>query len=458
MGEFHLLKEVDRAEEHAIFFHGLGARYDTTWAVRGETGELWPKWFADDLEGVAVRAASYEAAKSKWRGAAMHLPDRALHLLALILAEPAFSTGTFTLVGHSLGGLVIKSILRLAADSAPQDVGMASFVQRVRRVAFIATPHAGSALAGQANDWKFLFRPTVATAGLAANDPHLRELNRWYAGWSQRQNIAHLVLREDRPLGIWGMVVAPDSAELPGSSAIPIDADHLSITRISGRSDPQYSLLMDLIRRRERPNPPTPANEKNGEDASRRRANIVKLEMWLGPKSSLSPEDRLNQAISEFHRLADEADQGDAESAELATNLAPWAREAARDYYASSEPFHRIERVLLTRLAEFPSVSGGGRRVAPSDPDEIERGLWELHFNPHSANARKAIAFLPSGTVGEGGNENEATWELSGTTLRILRANGSLQNEFIFIPTSKYFACTDSPEAIGIKGQTIRRR
>jgi triacylglycerol esterase/lipase EstA (alpha/beta hydrolase family) len=51
------------------------------------------------------------------------------------------------LIGHSLGGLLIKQMLRTAESEAQNDERAANFLRRVEKIAFLATPHTGADLA-----------------------------------------------------------------------------------------------------------------------------------------------------------------------------------------------------------------------------------------------------------------------------------------------------------------------
>src|SRR5262245_43247288 len=91
----------------AVFFHGLGGDLFGTWRCGAAPTTFWPSWRAEDIEGLAIWSGGYEAPISRWRGAAMHLTDRATSILARLLAEPGLREGPLILIGHSLGGLVI---------------------------------------------------------------------------------------------------------------------------------------------------------------------------------------------------------------------------------------------------------------------------------------------------------------------------------------------------------------
>ncbi|MCP1420966.1 hypothetical protein J3D47_005209 [Pseudomonas laurylsulfativorans] len=179
----------------------------------------------------------------------MHLPDRAENILALILAERRLTDGNIIFVGHSLGGLVIKQILRSAERESSRSRIAESFLHRVRRVAFLGTPHFGASLATLAKILSPILRRSSSTKALERNDPNLRDLNNWYRQYCVEHNLENLVLTETRSvklLGItmpeWvGHIVLPDSSD-PGvnTTPIPIDSDHIKISKPSGRSGEVY--------------------------------------------------------------------------------------------------------------------------------------------------------------------------------------------------------------------------
>jgi tetratricopeptide (TPR) repeat protein len=191
----------------------------------------------------------YDAAVSRWRGHAMHLPDRATNVLERLLAEPALADGPLVLIGHSLGGLLIKQLLRTAETEAKQRQDAASLLERVEKVAFLATPHSGAGLATLGDRLRILVRPTAAIACLVRNDPTLRDLNLWYKGWANDRKIAHLVLTETRAYKIFGMVVMPDSSD-PGlgvTRPVPIDSDHVAITKPPTRASQVFVQIRRFI-------------------------------------------------------------------------------------------------------------------------------------------------------------------------------------------------------------------
>src|ERR1700730_14026406 len=143
---------------NAIFLHGLGGDPRSTWTVGSDRSLIWPCWLAADIEGLAVWSVGYEAPVSRWRGTALHITDRATNILRLLLVTSDLEEGQVILIGHSLGGLVIKQMLRTGEVEARRDAAAASFMQRVRKVGFLATPHTGADLANWGDRLRILVR------------------------------------------------------------------------------------------------------------------------------------------------------------------------------------------------------------------------------------------------------------------------------------------------------------
>jgi hypothetical protein len=180
----------------------------------------------------------------------MHLTDRATNVLARLLVEPGLAKGPLVLIGHSLGGLLIKQILRTAQSEAQNDEKAANFLRRVEKIAFLATPHTGADLAVWGDRLRILVRPSAATASLVRNDPNLRDLNLWYRDWANHQTIANLILTETKPLRILGTIVKPDSSDpgLAGARPRPMDYDHEWISKPLDRTSDIYVAVLSFIK------------------------------------------------------------------------------------------------------------------------------------------------------------------------------------------------------------------
>jgi pimeloyl-ACP methyl ester carboxylesterase len=270
---------------NVIFVHGLTGDPLETWRSPPPNSELWPLWLAEDLEGVAVYTIGYDAPISDAAAESMHPTDIANNLFNRLLIEDGLRQGQLVFIGHSLGGLIIKMMLRRARAEQDQREAAKDFLQRVRKVAFLATPHSGADLAGWGDFLRVLVRPSPAAISLIRNDPHLRELNEEYGGMAPKLGVDHLILTERKPLR-WpvtkfgmtkevdlGVIVKPDQADPGGlGTPIPIQADHIEIAKPASRKSEVYLFVKEFVTRPDRgagllhggprahgaPSPPTP--------------------------------------------------------------------------------------------------------------------------------------------------------------------------------------------------------
>lgn len=172
-----------------VFIHGLDGHHEKTWLTK-PGNPYWPTWLAEDNEAVDVWSVRYDAWSSKYRGQAMSIQERAVNLLALMRGQ-GIGSRPICLVGHSLGGLIIKQMLFQATTTTDH---YGHFVTMTKGIAFLSTPHTGSALAQFVDDLRQLYRPTPLIRGLLRNDPYLLFLDNWFREWAAGRQI---------PMGAW---------------------------------------------------------------------------------------------------------------------------------------------------------------------------------------------------------------------------------------------------------------
>ncbi len=233
-----------------VFVHGLGGDGDGTWRPKGS--ESWLCWLAEDIPSIAVWSLTYPAGSTKWTadGEGMALPERASNLIPTLNYYGIGSRKTL-FVCHSLGGLVVKQILRQSAEMAMPD--WAPIAESTVGVAFLATPHSGSDLA-TFTKIVAVARPTKTTLALTSHCPHLKELGDWY-----RQNAARLGIetasyaesRKVRRVFRTVMVVTVTSADpgIDGCITTSLDADHIDISKPTSRATDTYRGIETFIRR-----------------------------------------------------------------------------------------------------------------------------------------------------------------------------------------------------------------
>ena len=231
-----------------MLIHGVRFSKKDPWLSSGRRPEVWPRWLADDIPGLGVWSIEHDSAPTLWRGHAMPLVDRANNILPLLLMDERLAQGDIAFVAHSLGGLILEQILRVAHDSSSRQPDAARFVERVSRIAFLGTPHRGADLATWAGRLRLLIRLSPAAKGLVRNDPNLRDLNQWFRGYAEDNDIAIKTLIETKKTH-WFLAVSPDSAD-PGllSAPIPLDADHLGIASPASRESEAYVHIKNFLK------------------------------------------------------------------------------------------------------------------------------------------------------------------------------------------------------------------
>jgi len=127
-----------------IFVHGLGGHPYDTWRSAADKRFFWPASLAKDIPGLAVWTLAYEAPPSDWFGTAMPIQDRAKNILERLVGERELRGLPIIFVCHSLGGLVIKQALRAADGRRAYDEEARTFVDQVKGIVFLATPHMGA--------------------------------------------------------------------------------------------------------------------------------------------------------------------------------------------------------------------------------------------------------------------------------------------------------------------------
>ncbi|MFI7027010.1 esterase/lipase family protein [Micromonospora sp. NPDC049900] len=233
-----------------VFVHGLGGDGDGTWRPKG--AESWLGWLAEDLPSIAVWSLSYPAGATKWtaEGEGMAIPERASNLIPTLLYYGIGSRQT-VFICHSLGGLIVKQILRHSSEMAVPE--WTAVAESTLGVAFLATPHSGSNLATFVKILA-VSRPTRTALALTAHCPHLKELADWYRQNAGRLGIETAAYAESRKVKRWFRmvtVVTTTSADpgIDGCITTSVDADHIDISKPSSRETDTYRGIETFLRR-----------------------------------------------------------------------------------------------------------------------------------------------------------------------------------------------------------------
>lgn len=233
-----------------MFIHGLKRVGHAPWVSSGTSQEFWPLWLSRDIAELGIWSIEYDSAPTFWRGHSMARADRANNIISLLLSEERLRVGEIAFVTHSFGGLVFEQILRIANERARTQPAIAHFLNRIRRVTFLGTPHRGADLASWGARLGLLARLSSAAQGLLRNDPDLRDLNQFYRTYAHQTSIDTQCLVETRPVRWLGMIVKPDSGDvgLP-SPPIPVDADHFQIASPESSASEVYRHIRDQLKK-----------------------------------------------------------------------------------------------------------------------------------------------------------------------------------------------------------------
>lgn len=266
MSRLHPISGCDDKNRKAdvIFVHGLGGDPFATWSA--DENSSWPRWLGAQVPEVGVWSLGYAASPSRWlrflpawafrffgldksrdTGYSMPLPRRAKQVLDLMQLQ-GFGARPIFFVCHSLGGLLVKQLLRASLDA---DGDHRRVAERTRAVLFLATPHSGASLASLLHLFRLVFGSTVSLEDLRAHDAHLGDLYDVYRNRSSQLGISTRTYYEQRGVGAGLLTIVNPTSAHPGVGDDPIglDEDHLSIAKPRSRDAQVCLAALDLLRK-----------------------------------------------------------------------------------------------------------------------------------------------------------------------------------------------------------------
>ncbi|MDS4032044.1 MAG: hypothetical protein RKO66_18525 [Candidatus Contendobacter sp.] len=228
-----------------IFVHGLDGDARTTWHPKERSDAFWPAWLGEDVPAIGVWSLGYAVSASAWKGHTMPLADRATNVLDLLELD-GIGHRPIVFVCHSLGGLLVKQMLRHAGDFG--NPAWKTIATHTKALVFLSTPHSGADLASWVQYVGTLLRTTVSVGELEAHHPRLRELNLWYRNHVADFDLATVVYCEKRPVA--GILVVNETTADPGIVGvipIPVDEDHVSICKPASKGSQIYRRVKRLV-------------------------------------------------------------------------------------------------------------------------------------------------------------------------------------------------------------------
>lgn len=146
----------------------------------------WPmEWLPKDFPNIRVIGLNYDSSLSQWSASGCpcekydgKLEKRAGEFLKKLAKSNIGQDRPVVWVGHSMGGLLIKSIMNQAAAS--DDPAVRRIAENSRAVMFLGTPHRGSAIAKLKQHTSALVWPSVEVRELEENSTQLLHLNKTF--------------------------------------------------------------------------------------------------------------------------------------------------------------------------------------------------------------------------------------------------------------------------------------
>jgi hypothetical protein len=247
-----------------------------------------------------------------WLGNTMPLTERAPNVLTELQTRE-LGDGPIVFICHSLGGLLIKQVLRHALEM--QNEAWRRIAEQTKAIIFLATPHRGANLAaiignvvGALGVLGMIPRITVTVKELEAKAPALQDLNTWYINNAAKCGIAtHCFYEKQSVNGVFVVDETSGRLELPGAEPIPIDADHFSICKPPSREALIYRRIRQIVREvidaRDVPRPSYADGQigaKPETDPSSGATSAGKpVRIFLSYRRSAVPDHRLAHALRE---------------------------------------------------------------------------------------------------------------------------------------------------------------
>lgn len=209
-----------------------------------------------DLSHASIHSFGYESDWGSTSPSILNVHDFGRALYEEIKASPFFrgrEKSPIILIGHSMGGLVIKKAFNLAHQDAHGDI-----CDRIKCIIFLATPHRGSDYATTLNR----ILKVSGITGMASSRDYINDLTKGSASsqainedfrrYADDLNIYSFYETLPTSLGVSSsLIVDRESAVLgPGfrkEVARYLNANHREICKFDGPEDPNYLTLKNSL-------------------------------------------------------------------------------------------------------------------------------------------------------------------------------------------------------------------
>ncbi|CZR52801.1 uncharacterized protein PAC_02678 [Phialocephala subalpina] len=243
----------ENATSDIVFVHGLHGDREKTWT---KNSVFWPqKLLPLDITDARIFSYGYDANIAHFwaRPADNRLDTYSNDLFSQLnnrRAETPAANRPLIFVAHSLGGLVVANAMVDSASNSYQSLSSC-----IRGIAFIGTPHKGSAKA----KWAQVGRQIIAYFGKSTNPELAKDLEEKSEKLAKIGDVFPKLLKrrneeakgrielvcffEGQPMNI-GMIVDESSATLSGYESILLNGNHSEICKFGSRDEENYTKVV----------------------------------------------------------------------------------------------------------------------------------------------------------------------------------------------------------------------
>ncbi|ROV96972.1 hypothetical protein VSDG_04162 [Cytospora chrysosperma] len=237
-----------------IFVHGLRGGSIKTWRKGNDPRNVWPQlWLPleSGLQNANIHSFGYDSDWASTKSSVLNIHDFGQSLLEEMRNSPYLrdgGKGPILLVGHSMGGLVIKKAFILARD-------VPEFQERIRCIFFLATPHRGS-------DYAALLNNVLAVSGVLSPRHYISDLvtgstsaqliNEDFARYASELPVFSFYETLRMSIGISSCIIVDKISAVLGPGFRKervqyLNANHRDICKFDSPDDPNYITLKNAI-------------------------------------------------------------------------------------------------------------------------------------------------------------------------------------------------------------------
>ena len=235
-----------------VFVHGLRGGSRKTWSKSDDIAHFWPKeWLPAEpkFKHVRIHSFGYNSDWAERKASALTIHDFGQALLGDIQNSPELcgnaNETAIVLIGHSMGGIVIKKTFLLAK----QDPNYRKLSGRFHSMFFLATPHRGSdsaqflskllRVSASHNAKAYVGDLTPNSGAIQVVNDEFRHVYQGTQLWSFFETVGTSL----------GLIVEKDSAVLglPGERVQLLNADHRHVCKFNDPFDSNYCTLRNAF-------------------------------------------------------------------------------------------------------------------------------------------------------------------------------------------------------------------